>query len=48
MGIGSGQSLSCPHSDHNGSRDLPKHTGGPPGEAEFSCGSWAGAKTLTA
>ena len=33
MGVGPGQSLSCPHSAHSGSRDLPRGIGGPPKEA---------------
>ena len=36
MGVGPGQSLSCPHS---GSRDLPRGLGGLPGEAEVGCAS---------
>ena len=34
-----GQRLSCPHNAHSGSRDLPRGTGGLPGEVEVGCGS---------
>ena len=39
MGVEPGQNLSCPHSAHRGTRDLPTGFGGPPGEAEFGCDS---------
>ena len=38
MGAEPGQNLSCPHSAHGGSRDLPRGTGGPPGEVGVDCG----------
>lgn len=43
---GPGQSLSCSHSAHSGSRDLLRDIRKSLGEAEVGCGSWA--KTLTA
>lgn len=38
VGVGPGESLSCPHSAHGRSRDLPRGTGGPPGEVGVDCG----------
>ena len=44
---GAGQSLSCPHSAHKWSRDLPRGCGGPSGEEGVDCGM-VGTMTLIA
>jgi len=38
-GTGPGQGLSCTHSAHNGSRDVPRDIGEPTGKVSVGCGS---------
>lgn len=38
-GTGPRQGLSCTHSAHNGSRDIPRDIGGPTGKVSAGCGS---------